>query len=107
MEQAGQPTAFVVAENHVTDAEAYMDYAARVLPTLRPFGGRVLARAGTTHSLEGAPPERLVIIGFDTVERAQAWWDSDAYRAILPLRLRAATGRVYIAEGLPGAGGTP
>ena len=107
MDEAGQPTAYVVAENHVTDAEAYGDYARRVLATLLPFGGRVLARAGTTHSLEGAPPDRLVIIGFETAERAKAWWESDEYKAILPLRLGAATGRVYIAEGLPGAGGTP
>ena len=36
---------------------------------------------------------------FDSPEQAQAWYDSPAYQAILPLRLRNATTRVLLAAG--------
>jgi uncharacterized protein (DUF1330 family) len=41
-----------------------------------------------------------VIIRFDDIDHARAWWNSDEYRAILPMRLKAAKARVYIAEAL-------
>jgi uncharacterized protein (DUF1330 family) len=92
--------AYVVAENDVVDPVAYKDYALSVLDTLKPFGGVPVVRAGITESLEGAPPGRLVIIRFDDIDHARAWWNSDEYRAILPMRLKAAKARVYIAEAL-------
>lgn len=48
--------AFVAAENHVTDAEAYKQYASRVLATLVPFGGVVMTRAGGSVALGGDAP---------------------------------------------------
>ncbi len=96
----GGMAAFVVAENHIINADAYKDYAGRVLATLVPHGGVVIARAGESVSFEGSSPGRIVLIRFDSLERARAWWDSDAYQAIVPLRLKAAVGRVYVVEGL-------
>jgi len=42
---------------------------------------------------------RVVVIEFDTKEQAQAWYDSPAYRKIMPLHQKSATSRVYIVEG--------
>jgi uncharacterized protein (DUF1330 family) len=38
---------------------------------------------------------------FDTVEQAQAWRNSPEYMKIAAVRLREATSRQYIVEGLP------
>jgi uncharacterized protein (DUF1330 family) len=92
--------AFVVAENHVLDVEGYKDYARQVLGTLVPYGGTVMVRAGQSDSFEGAAPGRMVLIRFRSLAMARAWWDSTEYQAIVPLRLRAATGRVYAVQGL-------
>jgi uncharacterized protein (DUF1330 family) len=41
----------------------------------------------------------MVVIEFDSKEQAQAWYDSPAYRKIMPLRHKSAISRVYIVEG--------
>jgi uncharacterized protein (DUF1330 family) len=42
----------------------------------------------------------IVIIAFDSVEKAREWYDSPAYEAVKPLRQSAATSRIFIAEGV-------
>jgi len=100
----GAPKAYIVTEVDVTgDAEAFQrDYAAHAAATTVPFGGRYLVRGGRTVSLEGEPPKgRIVISVFDSVEQAQAWRNSPEYVKIAAVRLREATSRQYIVEGVP------
>ena len=100
----GTPKAYIVTEVEVTgDAEAFQrDYAAHAAATTVPFGGRYLARGGRTVALEGDPPKgRVVICAFDSLENAQAWRNSPEYVKIAAVRLREATSRQYIVEGLP------
>lgn len=101
---ASTPRAYVITEVDVTgDAEAFRrDYAAHAAATTAPFGGRYLVRGGRTVSLEGDPPKgRIVVSVFDSVEQAQAWRNSPEYVRIAAVRLREATSRQYIVEGLP------
>jgi uncharacterized protein (DUF1330 family)/quinol monooxygenase YgiN len=90
--------AFYIAEFAVTDPEALKPYSARVESTLAPFGGRFIKRGGTIAPLEGEPPKGMVVIAFDSMENAQAWYDSPAYREIRPIRHRSARTRAYIVE---------
>ena len=94
--------AYYVAEFELTDAEAIRPYSARVESTFRPFSGRYIVRGGSPASLEGEPPRgRLIVIAFDSLSQARAWYDSAEYRELLPIRHSAGRSRVYIVEGLP------
>jgi len=93
---------YVVIEGEVTDGEAIKPYAARVEDTLAPFHYEFLTRAGRTASLEGEPPRNVIVIAFDSVDQAKAWYDSAAYTAIKPIRQRAAKSRIFIVEGVGG-----
>ena len=42
----------------------------------------------------------IVLLGFDSVEKAREWYDSPAYQAIKPLRQSSAKGRFFIVEGV-------
>ena len=99
-QQIRTPPAYVVAELEVTDAATYQKYSAQVPETLAPFHGRIIVRGGKTQTVEGAAPKRLVVIAFDSAEKARGWYDSPAYKAILPLRLSSAKTRLYIVEGV-------
>jgi uncharacterized protein (DUF1330 family) len=55
---------------------------------------------GAVHELEGAPPEGVIMLQFPTVADAKAWYDSPAYQAALPHRLKSADYRSIIVEGL-------
>jgi uncharacterized protein (DUF1330 family) len=98
------PRGYEVAEIDVKDLATYQSYAAKVPQTLASFGGTYLVRGGKTQTLEGSPPaKRIVVIAFDSVAKAQAWYDSPAYDAIKPLRHKSAETRAFIVEGVTAA----
>lgn len=92
--------AYMIGEVDVTDAVTFQKYAEQVPGTLAPFDGRYLVRGGKTVSVEGEAPKRIVVIAFDSVEKAQAWEDSPAYSAIKPIRHSSAKSRLFIVEGV-------
>ena len=93
--------AYIIAEVDVTDPEGYQEYARMVPESIRQFGGRYLARAGRTELLEGdREPKRMVIIEFDSFERARAWWASEEYREAKGIRQRTSTARLVLVEGV-------
>ena len=76
--------AYWVARAKVNNPDQYKKYAELVPGILPKFGGRFLARGGTITPLEGDwNPQRMVVLEFDNVEQARAWYDSPAYA---PLR---------------------
>jgi uncharacterized protein (DUF1330 family) len=95
-----QMPAYVITEIDVTNTEAFKEYAPQVQPSFAPFGGRYLARGGATQSLAGDPPKRVVVIVFEKMERAQAWYESPAYERLKAVRDRAGNAPIFIVEGL-------
>jgi uncharacterized protein (DUF1330 family) len=92
--------AYYISEFEVTDMEGIRPYSAAVESTFTPFGGRYVVRGGKVASLEGNPARRVIMIAFPSMEQAQAWYDSPAYREILPIRHRSANSRVFILQGM-------
>jgi len=93
------PPAYVVADVAIHDADAFSrDYAPKVAGTVQSYGGRFLT-SGKLTALEGNPPQRLVIIAFDSLEKARAWYDSPEYQPLLAIRKKTATTTMFIAEG--------
>lgn len=94
------PKAYVIAEITVKDPEAYKAYIAAVGPVVAHFGGEYRVRGGQVVPLEGEPPTgRIVVIEFESLAIAQTFEDSAEYAAVAPLRLKAATSRIFLVEG--------
>jgi uncharacterized protein (DUF1330 family) len=72
----------------------------RAVATFMLFGGRYLVRGGKTRSLAGEPPKRVVVLAFDSMERARSWYASPEYQALMPLRDKAGKARIFAVEGL-------
>jgi uncharacterized protein (DUF1330 family) len=93
--------AYYIAEFEPNNMEAIRPYSASVEDTFKPFSGRYVVRGGQAAGLEGeAPRGRMIVIAFDSLTQARAWYDSPAYREILPIRHSAGRTRAYIVEGL-------
>jgi uncharacterized protein (DUF1330 family) len=93
--------AYVIADVEITNPVEYEDYKRMVPATLAAFGGKFVARGGAVAVLEGAwRPNRLVIIEFESVEQAKAWWASEEYRAAKELRQRHSVGSLVVVEGV-------
>lgn len=93
-------TVYVVAQIRIRDRERYDAYAARFMPVLIQYGGRLLAADEAPAVLEGRwTGEKLNIISFDDEAAARRWMDSAEYRAIAVDRLAASDGVVLLVQG--------
>jgi uncharacterized protein (DUF1330 family) len=100
-------SAYIVVEIDVHDRERYDRYKEMAPPSIAQYGGRYIVRGGVCEALEGAwNPPRFVMLEFDSVERARAWWSSPEYAEAKKLRHATATTRMLLVEGLP-PGWTP
>ncbi len=92
---------YVVVQVIVHDPDGFAKYRAMVPPTLAAYGGRYLVRAGEYECLEGQwDPKRLVIIRFDDVDKAKAWWNSEEYAPAKQLREQTTESKLIIVEGV-------
>ena len=72
--------------------------------TAGPFDGVFCFPSIEADCIEGGgKADVAVILEFDSPERAMEWYNSPAYQAILPSRLRNSTGRLICAAGVPPA----
>jgi len=91
---------YIIADVRVTDPEAYEHYKAAVPATLAAYGGRFVVRGGRSEILEGDwEPNRLVVLEFESVEKAKAWWSSQEYAAPKQLRQSSSVGNLIVVEG--------
>ncbi len=94
--------AYVIVGLDVTEPEAYEAYRRQVPATLEPYGGQFVVRGGAFEVIEGDwPVSRTVVQAFPSVEQVKAWYDSEAYQAILPIRQQhARTQFMVVADGV-------
>jgi uncharacterized protein (DUF1330 family) len=93
--------AYVVAELEVTDPGGFEEYRKVVPATIAAYGGRYLVRGGALESLEGGwAPKRMVILEFQSMIQAKAWYTSAEYRDLLAMRQRTTKSKVVLVEGV-------
>jgi len=64
------------------------------------FGGHYIVLGGKITLGEGAPPRRITIIAFDSLEKAQQWFNSPVAAAARAEAQKFAKIRSYIVEGV-------
>nr|WP_163502671.1 DUF1330 domain-containing protein [Halomonas socia] len=95
-------TAYAIARlQDVLMGPEIVEYLEEIDATLAPYGGHYLIHGGTIQVLEGSWQGDIIMLGFPDLEQAQAWYHSEAYRRILPLRTANAVGDVILVEGVP------
>jgi uncharacterized protein (DUF1330 family) len=92
--------AYVIADLTITDPQGFEEYRQMVPATIAQYGGKYVVRGGQVETLEGNwDPKRLVIIEFESAERAKQWWACEEYREAKALRQRTAQTNLIIIEG--------
>ena len=94
------PAYIVFMREHTLDRSELETYWEKAPATLEGQPITVLAAYGPHVTLEGPAIEGVVIAEFPTVEAAQAWYDSPAYREAAQHRFRGAVYRGIIVEGV-------
>ena len=92
--------AYWIAHVTVTNPEPYAEYAKRATEAFKQFNARVLARGGAFEQLEGEGHPRNVVIEFDSMEDAQACYESEAYQSAKTFREDAGIASILLLEGV-------
>ena len=66
---------------------------------INEFGGKFTIRTEKITALDGTAPKRLVVIAFDSMEKANAWHASAGMKQVDEIRLKSTTSRSFIADG--------
>ena len=91
---------WVTFYNSVSNPAALAEYGKLAGPAIQKGGGRFLARTVATKGYEGGLKERVVIIEFDSVEKAVATIESAGYRVAQRLLEGAVEREIRIVEGV-------
>ena len=93
--------AYLIVNVEITDPVRYQDYLKAVPATIAAYGGRYLVRGGRAERLEGTyDPKRVVVLEFESAERARAWWSSIEYAGPKAIRQASANTDLVLVEGI-------
>jgi uncharacterized protein (DUF1330 family) len=94
--------AYVIAEIDVLNQEGYAkEYLPPSSRALLDNGARYLARGSKTVSIKGEPPKRIVVLTFESLEKAQTTFASAAFVDAAKVGEQYAKFRIYAVEGIP------
>ncbi|HEX6084353.1 MAG TPA: DUF1330 domain-containing protein [Thermoanaerobaculia bacterium] len=93
-------TGLIIVDIEVTDPALYEEYKRLASAAIAAHGGRYLVRGGRSEVLDGDwTPRRLVVLEFDSVEKAKAWRASPEYAEAKKVRERCARANMIVVEG--------
>lgn len=94
------PKGYVILTEAIKDKAGMAEYAKAAQPAMRGGGLRPLAVDTAPSVLEGEwHGNQTVILEFDSVEAARAWYESPEYQHAATLRQAAADSNVVIVAG--------
>ena len=94
------PKGYVIFTEAIRDKAGMDVYSQAAVPSIFGSGASVLAVDGQPEVLEGTwHGNQTVVLEFESVEAARAWYESDEYQKARPLREAAADTNAVIISG--------
>ena len=95
--QNKSPGAYVIVDiSEISNPDGFKQLFPKAPAAVAAFNGTFVTRTEKITALDGAPPKRFVIIGFDDVEKAKAWNESAAQKEVNDIRLKNPKSRSFI-----------
>jgi uncharacterized protein (DUF1330 family) len=94
-----KPPGYVIVDIDVKNKEEFDKFAPQANKMLTAAGAKYLARGGKTEVFDGAPPHRVSILEFESLDKAKEAYTSADYRA---LRKKYDSAAVFHAVGVEG-----
>lgn len=93
--------AYIIVEIEILDAIGYEEYKKLAGPTVAKYGGKYIMRGGKTEVLEGDwQPKRIVVLEFESAQRAKEWLNCEEYREPRKMRHRTARTNMILVDGM-------
>ena len=91
---------WIVAYRSILDESALKEYGKLAIPAIEAGGGKALIRTSEVEPRESGMNQRVVVMEFESFEKAVATYNSAAYRAALRVLGSAAERDLRIVEGV-------
>jgi uncharacterized protein (DUF1330 family) len=94
---------YIYAELDVHDAPRFYDeYMVAVRPILKDFGACFLIATDHPEVVEGGRSvKRVILLEFESTDRAREFFYSRAYQDIINIRFESSNAHLYFLDGLP------
>ena len=94
--------AYIIAELTIRDGSYLQEYRATTVPLIRKHGGRQIVGGAPVAKLEGerAPPDRIVVIEFPSLDHARAFHADPDFQPMIALRQAHTVSELLLADGL-------
>ena len=93
--------AYIIVEIEITDSVGYEEYKKQAATTVAQYGGKYIVRGGACETVEGDwKPKRIVVLQFESADRAKEWLNCEEYREPRKMRHRTARTNMILVEGM-------
>ena len=96
--QATPPVYFVADLSDISDPD-YIKKIPDLDKVAASFGGKFIVRTSAITPLQGTPPKRFAVASFESLAKAQAWYNSPAQKEMQLIIDKATTQRRFFVEG--------
>ncbi|MDT5090639.1 MAG: hypothetical protein QOH60_2 [Mycobacterium sp.] len=95
------PKGYVIVTEAIHDPEGMKAYARAAMPTIGEGGGKAIVADTNPQVIEGDwHGNQTVVLEFESVEAARAWYESEGYQNAAKMRQAAADSNAVILSGL-------
>ena len=102
--QAKPPVYAIVLIDEIIDPATDAANAARTneaaAAVFKDTGGHYVVRSTKITGLDGSPPKRVIIVRFDSAEKAQAWYNSPEQKEVNDIRMKSTKSHMFFVEGM-------
>ena len=93
--------AYLIANVDIKNVEKFQEYLKATPSIIKKYGGKFLVRGGDFEVYEGNwNPKRLVLIEFESMQKAKQFYNSPEYRAVKKIRQSSAYTEWVFVDGL-------
>lgn len=90
----------IFIRNSISDPDEMKIYQSLAPAASAKHDVTAIARYGAAEALEGENVEGVVIVRFESMDAAKAWYYSPEYQRALPHRLKGSDYRVILTDGI-------
>ncbi len=92
---------YVIVDTEITDMDVYGEFIERVPALVESYGGKFIIRGGDVEVLQGDwKPSRLVVLEFESAEKAANWENSSEFAELKAIRDSASNSNVIVVDGV-------
>lgn len=93
-------SAYIIVESNIIDAEKLTQYSQQAAKTVENFNGEFIAKSKAQLLAGESSESNGAVIRFENKEIAHAWYFSEDYQALIPLRNQAMNSIFKLVDGV-------